>query len=87
MKLEEKHEKDKYESENREKSWTRKYESENKNGVKVWKWKREVRKWKWRESLKTKSMKVKMEGKHEGMLLSPQFIGHCLSELFKFKIL
>ena len=37
--------------------------------------------------VKKRSTKVKMEGKHEGMLLSPQFIGHCLSQLFKFKTL
>ena len=44
---------------------------------------------KWSKSMKVKkrSTKVKMEGKHEGMLLSPQFIGHCLSQLFKFKTL
>jgi hypothetical protein len=50
--------------------------------------------------VKKRSTRVKMEGKpknekyesengekHEGMLLSPQLIGHCLSQLFKFKTL
>ena len=85
MKMEEKHEKDKYESENGEKSWTRKYESENKNGVKVWKWKEEYES----ENGEHKNKKYESENgeKHEGMLLSPQFIGHCLSQLFKFKTL
>ena len=39
------------------------------------------------EKYEKKSMKVKMEKKHEGMLLSPQFIAQCLSQLFKFKTL
>ena len=39
------------------------------------------------EKCEKKSMKVKMEKKHEGMLLSPQFIAQCLSQLFKFKTL